>query len=60
MTEFDYNPAGPSAAESAAGFTDNNDFEFIELTNTGPVPLDLDGAAYRRHRLHVRTATAAR
>ena len=29
----------------AQGFTDNNDFEFIELANTGPVPLDLDGAA---------------
>ena len=45
VTEFDYNPAEPSAAELALGFTDNNDFEFIELSNTGPVPLDLDGAA---------------
>ena len=46
VTEFDYNPAEPSAAELALGFTDNNDFEFIELTNTGVGPLDLDGAAF--------------
>ncbi|MCX7427728.1 MAG: lamin tail domain-containing protein, partial [Planctomycetia bacterium] len=45
VTEVHYNPPEPSAAELAQGFADNNDFEFIELTNTGPVPLDLDGAA---------------
>jgi hypothetical protein len=43
VTEINYNPADPSPAEIAAGFTDNNDFEFIELRNTSAAPLDLDG-----------------
>ena len=34
-------PTGPSAAETAAGFTDKDDFEFIELMNTGAEPLNL-------------------
>ena len=34
-------PAGASAAEIAAGFTDKDDFEFIELMNTGAGPLNL-------------------
>jgi hypothetical protein len=33
ITEVMYNPPQPSAAESDAGFTDNDDFEFIEIKN---------------------------
>jgi hypothetical protein len=41
ITEVHYNPAQPSQAELAAGYIDNNDFEFIELANIGNKPLDL-------------------
>ncbi|YCM43333.1 lamin tail domain-containing protein [Verrucomicrobiaceae bacterium 227] len=34
ISEFLYHPAAPSASELAAGFTDQDDFEFIELLNT--------------------------
>jgi len=34
ISELHYNPANPTAAEIAAGFTDNDDFEFIELLNS--------------------------
>ena len=33
VSELHYNPASPSPAEIAAGFTSENDFEFIELMN---------------------------
>ena len=33
VSELHYNPAGPSPAEIAAGFTSENDFEFLELMN---------------------------
>jgi len=47
VTEIMYNPAEPSAAEIAAGFTDNDDFEFIELTNIGDAALlNLDGVHF--------------
>ena len=42
ITEIHFNPAAPSAAEIAAGFVDNDDFEFIELFNpstTGTINL---------------------
>jgi len=42
IAEFDYNPADPSDTEIAAGFDNNNDFEFIELYNpstTGTINL---------------------
>ncbi|KKL23581.1 hypothetical protein LCGC14_2423950, partial [marine sediment metagenome] len=41
ITELNYNPPEPSASESLAGFDNNDDFEFIELTNIGPLDLDL-------------------
>ena len=41
ITELMYNPAEPTAAEIAAGFDDGDDFEFIELKNTGGETLDL-------------------
>ena len=34
ITEINYNPADPSVSEVAAGYTDNDDFEFIELYNS--------------------------
>ncbi len=41
ISEMMYNPAQPTPAEDAAGFEQNDDFEFIEVTNIGdePVPL---------------------
>ncbi|MBT3198999.1 MAG: hypothetical protein HN350_03695 [Phycisphaerales bacterium] len=33
ITEIMYNPSEPTAAEIAAGYTDNDDFEFIEIQN---------------------------
>lgn len=35
ITEIHYNPVGPSLAEIAAGFTDGDEFEFIELASIG-------------------------
>jgi hypothetical protein len=43
ISEILYHPADPSPAEVTAGFTDANDFEFIELLNTGTRHVDLDG-----------------
>ena len=33
ITELNYHPADPSAAEITAGFSDADDFEFLEITN---------------------------
>ena len=33
MSELQYDPAQPTAAETAAGYTDGDDFEFLELYN---------------------------
>ena len=41
ISEIMYHPSDPTPDESAAGFTDDDDFEFIELQNIGPVALDL-------------------
>jgi len=41
VSEIMARPAGPDAAERAAGFQDKDDFEFIELLNTGNGPLNL-------------------
>ncbi|MCO6042419.1 lamin tail domain-containing protein [Aeoliella sp. ICT_H6.2] len=41
VTELHYNPLAPSAAEIAAGFTDNEEFEFVELLNTSAEPIEL-------------------
>ncbi|NWK54923.1 lamin tail domain-containing protein [Verrucomicrobiaceae bacterium N1E253] len=46
ISEFNYNPGEPTSAESNAGFTDNDDFEFIELLNTGSTTLDLRNLAF--------------
>lgn len=41
MSELEYDPSPPSAAETAAGFTDGDQFEFIELTNRSGTPQSL-------------------
>lgn len=46
ITELHYHPAGPSAEEVAAGFTDANVFEFIELYNAGTGSMDLQGVRF--------------
>ncbi len=49
ITELNYAPAGPTAAEALAlpGVVES-DFEFIELTNIGATPLVLTGAYFDR------------
>ena len=41
ITEIHYHPADPSAAERNAGFDDADQFEFLELLNSGTNTLDL-------------------
>lgn len=43
ITEVNYHPPTPTAAEIAAGFTNSNDFEFVRLTNVSATPVDLTG-----------------
>ena len=44
ISEIQFNPSAPTAAEIAAGFTDNDDFEFIELFNPSTTSsINLDG-----------------
>jgi hypothetical protein len=46
LTEIHYHPSEPTNSEIAAGFTDDDDFEFLELTNTSNSPLDLTGVSF--------------
>jgi hypothetical protein len=46
ISEFDYNPAAPTVAETNAGFIDNNDFEFIELQNISNRTVDLSNCRF--------------
>jgi hypothetical protein len=46
ITELHYHPSEPNAAESGAGFTDKNSFEFIELMNIGSSNLSLIGVRF--------------
>lgn len=48
VSELHYHPADPSEAEVAAGFTNADDFEFIELVNTGATAFDLRGARFTK------------
>ncbi len=41
ISEIHYHPSDPNAAEMAAGFTNANDFEFVEFKNTGTETYDL-------------------
>jgi len=46
ITELHYNPVGPTASEQIAGFTDGDQFEFIEFANTSGSTLDLNGVHF--------------
>ena len=46
VAEMLYNPAGPSETEVAAGVTDGDQFEFVELRNTGSQNVDLRGVRF--------------
>ncbi len=49
ISEIMYNPHEPTVAEIAAGFTDHDEFEYVELINTGVTPLtpvDLDAVHF--------------
>lgn len=41
ISEIHFNPSPPSNEELAAGYTDNDDFEFIEILNTSKQTVDL-------------------
>lgn len=43
VTELMYHPVPPSAAELAAGYTDANEFEYLEVANLGPAAVSLLG-----------------
>jgi hypothetical protein len=45
VTEVMYHPADPTPEELAAGFTDADDFEFIEFVNMSNQPLDLSAVS---------------
>lgn len=46
VSELQYHPADPTAAERALGFTDADQFEFIELFNPGLGTFDLNGVEF--------------
>jgi len=47
VTEIMYNPAPPTQAEMNAGYSDNNDFEFIEIKNVSATKtLPLGGLSF--------------
>ncbi|MDG2382105.1 MAG: lamin tail domain-containing protein [Pirellulaceae bacterium] len=48
ISEVMYHPADPTAEEIAAGFTDADEFEFIELVNISADTIDLTGADLRQ------------
>ena len=48
ISEINYNPADPSVAENAAGFTDKDLFEFIELVNIGSTTISLSDVQFER------------
>ena len=46
VTELMFHPAEPSVTELAEGFTNNEDFEFMEISNHGDYGIDLSGAEF--------------
>ena len=46
ITELNYHPYNRTADEIAAGFLDDDDFEFVELKNVGPISIDLFGVQF--------------
>ncbi|MDC0302704.1 CotH kinase family protein, partial [bacterium] len=48
ISEIHYHPGDPSPDEIALGFDNDDDFEFLELTNIGTNPADLASLAFSR------------
>jgi hypothetical protein len=46
ISELHYHPATPTQAEGAAGFIDQEFFEFIELTNTSAIQIDYSSVRF--------------
>ena len=46
VTELHYHPADPTTAELAAGFVDADQFEFMELFNSGTGTFELEGVRF--------------
>lgn len=46
VTEIMYNPSDPTPEEEEAGFTNNDDFEWLELLNIGDETIQLAGAQF--------------
>lgn len=46
VSELHYHPANPSPSEQTAGFTNSDDFEFIELLNISANAIDLSGSRF--------------
>ncbi len=46
ISEIMYHPANPTAAEFTAGFLSDQDFQWIEVQNTGTTAVDLRGAFF--------------
>ncbi|MGY8687415.1 MAG: lamin tail domain-containing protein, partial [Verrucomicrobiales bacterium] len=60
VSEIMYNPASPSEAERAAGFTARRDFEYLELVNTGTGTVILEGLEFSKGiGFHFPTGTTA-
>ncbi len=45
VSEIMYNPTEPTAPEIAAGFNNDNMFEYLEVMNIGPNTIDLSGVS---------------
>lgn len=46
ISEIHYHPSDATSDEALAGFTDQDDFEFIEIHNTRSTPLDLTDLSF--------------
>jgi hypothetical protein len=46
VSEFNYRPAPPTAAEMAAGYTQRSRFEYLELMNVSAFRIQLDGVTF--------------
>ena len=46
ISELNYRPSAPSAAEDAEDYDQRKDFEWVELMNVGPRTVDLAGVAF--------------
>ena len=46
ISKIHFQPAAPSSSETAAGFSDASDFEYVELKNTGTQEINLANARF--------------